>query len=90
LKSASASALPIRRKRRRRRVGAAIAIGLAFTIGVVSLAGGASLIWGGIAALATGAVTWGASFFVGGGANGTDLDEGAGLGLSNDGDLGDV
>lgn len=81
---------PRRKRWRRRGFGAAVAIGLAFTIGVVFVAAGASLIWSGIAALGTGVVAWGAGFFVGGGADGTDLDEGAGLGLSNDGDLGDL
>ena len=66
-----------------------IAIGLALVIGAAALSVGASLIWGAIAGLATGAVAWGAGLFTGGGADGTDLDEDAGLGLSNDGDLGD-
>ena len=76
-----------RRKRRRKRFGAAIAIGLAFTIGAVAFAAGAGLIWGAAAGLAGGALGYGAGWLMGGGPAGTELDEGTGIGLSNDGDL---
>ena len=76
-------------KRRRKRVGAAFAIGLAFTIGAVAFAAGAGLVWGVGSVLAGGALGYGSGWLVGGGAPGSDLDEGSGIGLSDDGDLGD-
>jgi hypothetical protein len=78
------------RKRRRKRVGAAVAIGLAFTIGAIAFGLGAGFLWGAGSVLAGGALGYGTGWLMGGGPAGTDFDEGSGIGLSSDGDLGDL
>ena len=77
------------RRRRRKRVGAAFAIGLAILVGAVAFAAEAGVLWGIGSILTGGAFGYGTGWLVGGGADGTDLDDGTGIGLSSDGDLGD-
>ncbi len=80
-----------RRKWRRRRVGAAIAIFLAFAIGLGITWGADSVLWGALAGLGAGALGWGAGWlFPGSDVVLADLaDEDRGDGLSDDGGLGD-
>ncbi|MGH7003742.1 MAG: hypothetical protein ACREIP_07325 [Alphaproteobacteria bacterium] len=79
-----------RKRARRRRAGAAIALGLGVFAGLFLFAVGASVLWTLLTGLGVFGVTWGTGLLVGGGAAGTDLDEGTGIGLSGDGDLGDL
>jgi len=55
------------RKRRRRRIGAAIAIFLAFAIGLGITLGTDSLLWGALAGIGAGGLGWGMGFFWPGG-----------------------
>jgi len=74
------------RRRWRRRIGAAIAIFLAFAIGIGVTWGADSLLWGALAGLGAGALSWGLGFFwPGGEAALAEADDG----LSDDLGLGD-
>ena len=79
-----------RRRRRSRRAKGAVAIILGAVVGLVLFGVGASILWSSILGLGTFGISFGASFLVGGGAEGTDLDEGAGIaGLSSGDGFGD-
>jgi len=89
-KASEAGAPRAARKRRRRRVGAAIAIALAFVVGLAVTAGADSLLWGTVAGLGVGGLGWGISLF-GPGAEVAlaELDDDRGEGLGDGSGLGD-
>lgn len=67
----------------------AVALALGICAGLVFFAIGASILWASFLGLGAFGMTFGASFLVGGGADGTDLDEGTGVaGLSGGDDFG--
>lgn len=79
-----------KRRRRGRRAKGAVALLLGVVVGLVLFGVGASILWSSILGLGTFGISFGASFLVGGGAEGTDLDEGAGIaGLSSGDGFGD-
>jgi hypothetical protein len=82
--------MPARRRRSRKARGA-VAVAIGVVAGIVLFGIGASVLWSSLIGLGTFGMSFGASFLVGGGAEGTDLDEGTGVaGLSGGDDVGDV
>ena len=71
------------RRRRSRRAKTIVSVLLGVVVGLVLFGIGASILWSGVIGVGTLGISLGASHLVGGGAEGTDLDEGAGVaGLS--------
>jgi len=80
-----------RRRRRSRLARGTVAVAIGVVAGIVLFGIGANILWSSLIGLGTFGMSFGASFLVGGGAEGTDLDEGTGVaGLSGGDDVGGV